>query len=75
MKLPISTTHVLVGAIMGIGLARGLSGIDSRIAKKIFKSWLITVPAAAVVSVVLFLLGRAFMLDFVRELVLAARAG
>jgi len=73
MKLPISTTHVLVGAIMGIGLARGLSGIDSRIAKKIFKSWLITVPAAAVVSVVLFLLGRAFLLDFVRELVLAAR--
>jgi len=75
MKLPISTTHVLVGAIMGIGLARGLAGIDSRIAKKIFKSWIITVPAAAVVSVVLFLLGRAFLLDIVREMVLAARAG
>ncbi len=74
MKLPVSTTHVLVGAIMGIGLARGLSGIDSRIAKKIFKSWIITVPAAAIVCVALFLLGRAFMLDFVRELVLAARA-
>jgi len=72
MKLPISTTHVLVGAIMGIGLARGLAGIDSRIAKKIFKSWLITVPAAAVVCIILFLLGRAFMLDFVRELVLMA---
>ncbi len=73
MKLPVSTTHTLVGAIMGIGLARGLAGIDSRIAKKIFKSWLITVPAAAVVCIILFLLGRAFMLDFVRELVLAAR--
>ena len=57
---------------MGIGLARGLSGIDSRIAKKIFKSWLITVPAAAIVCIILFLLGRAFLLDFVRELVLAA---
>jgi PiT family inorganic phosphate transporter len=75
MKLPVSTTHTLVGAIMGIGLARGLSGIDSRIAKKIFKSWIITVPAAAIVCIVLFLLGRAFMLDFVRELVIAARAG
>ncbi|KPJ98387.1 MAG: hypothetical protein AMJ60_08390 [Desulfobacterales bacterium SG8_35] len=75
MKLPVSTTHTLVGAIMGIGLARGLAGIDSRIAKKIFKSWLVTVPAAAVVCIVLFLLGRAFLLDFVRQLVLAARVG
>jgi PiT family inorganic phosphate transporter len=74
MKLPVSTTHTLVGAIMGIGLARGLSGIDSRIAKKIFKSWVITVPAAAIVCIILFLLGRAFLLDFVMELVLAARA-
>lgn len=73
MKLPVSTTHTLVGAIMGIGLARGLSGIDSRIAKKIFKSWLITVPAAAIVCIILFLLGRALILDFVVGLVLAAR--
>jgi PiT family inorganic phosphate transporter len=75
MKLPVSTTHTLVGAIMGIGLARGLAGIDSRIAKKIFKSWVITVPAAAIVCIALFLLGRAFMLDFVRGLVLSAGAG
>jgi PiT family inorganic phosphate transporter len=75
MKLPVSTTHTLVGAIMGIGLARGLAGIDSRIAKKIFKSWLITVPAAAIVCIVLFLIGRTLMLDFVRGLVLSAGAG
>jgi PiT family inorganic phosphate transporter len=60
---------------MGIGLARGLAGIDSRIAKKIFRSWLITVPAAAVVCIILFLLGRAFLLDFAIQLVLAAKVG
>jgi PiT family inorganic phosphate transporter len=75
MKLPVSTTHTLVGAIMGIGLARGLAGIDSRIAKKIFKSWLITVPVAAIICIVLFLIGRAFLLDFVIGLVLAAGEG
>ncbi|MFC1837454.1 inorganic phosphate transporter [Thermodesulfobacteriota bacterium] len=75
MKLPVSTTHTLVGAIMGIGLARGLAGIDSRIAKKIFKSWLITVPAAAIICIMLFLSGRTFMLDFVIGLVLSAEAG
>ena len=72
LKLPVSTTHTLVGAIMGIGLARGLAGIDSRIAKKIFKSWLITVPVAAIICIILFLIGRTFMLDFVRGLVLSA---
>jgi PiT family inorganic phosphate transporter len=75
MQLPVSTTHTLVGAIMGIGLARGLSGIDSRIAKKIFKSWIITVPVAAIICIILFLLGRAFMLDFVRGLVISHRLG
>src|SRR5210317_2439386 len=43
MSLPVSTTHTLVGAIMGIGLARGLSGINRQVARKIFSSWIITV--------------------------------
>ncbi len=72
MKLPVSTTHTLVGAILGIGMARGLGGINSAITGKIFSSWLITVPAAALLSAGLFLIGRLFMFDFVRELVLAA---
>lgn len=71
MSLPVSTTHTLVGAIMGIGLARGLSGINTAVAKKIFSSWVITVPAAALLSMVLFVFGRLFFLEKVRLLILA----
>ena len=63
MGLPVSTTHTLVGAILGIGLARGLSGINTKTTGRIFASWFITVPAAAILSVVFFLLGKHFLLD------------
>jgi len=69
MKLPISTTHTLVGAILGIGLARGLGGIDRTITKKIFGSWFVTVPAAAILSMILFFLGRAYLFDTVRDFI------
>lgn len=57
MKLPVSTTHTLVGAILGIGLARGLGGVNRMITGKIFTSWFVTVPAAAILSAFLYLLG------------------
>jgi PiT family inorganic phosphate transporter len=72
LKLPISTTHTLVGAIMGIGLARGLAGINRGVVRKIFTSWIITVPAAAVVSILLFIIGRHFLFDTIKKMVLAA---
>lgn len=74
MSLPISTTHTLVGAIMGIGLARGLAGINRSVARKIFTSWFITVPVAAIIAIVFFLVGRFFLLDQMREIILAAVA-
>ncbi len=73
LSLPVSTTHTLVGAIMGIGLARGLGGINKSVTKRIFASWLITVPAAAFLSIILFLIGRYFFLDSLIEILLAAR--
>jgi len=71
LKLPISTTHTLVGAILGIGLARGLSGINRSVTRKIFGSWLLTVPAAALLAMFLFVIGRYFFLEQLRLLILA----
>ena len=56
--LPISTTHTVVGAILGVGMARGIAAINLRVVGGIFMSWVITVPAGAVLSVVFFLLLR-----------------
>lgn len=63
LKLPVSTTHVLVGAILGVGLARGLGAVNRRVTRNIFTSWLVTVPAAAVIAIILFLLGKWLLLD------------
>lgn len=73
LSLPVSTTHTLVGAIMGIGLARGLGGINRDVSRKIFGSWFITVPTAAILSMILFLIGRYFFLDTLIDIVLAAQ--
>ena len=53
--MPISTTHTVVGAIIGVGLARGLEALDLRIIKKIVVSWLITLPIAAITAALIYL--------------------
>jgi len=54
--LPISTTHTLVGAVLGVGLARGIAALNLRMVGSIFTSWVITLPAGAVLSIVFFYL-------------------
>lgn len=56
--LPISTTHTLVGAVLGVGLARGVVSLDLNVVKNIVISWLITVPAGAVLAIFFFELIR-----------------
>ncbi len=52
--LPVSTTHTLVGAVLGIGLARGIGALNLKVIVSIFTSWAITLPAGAVLSIIFF---------------------
>lgn len=52
--MPISTTHTLVGAVLGVGLARGIDAIDLRVVGRIFISWVVTIPAGALLAIVFF---------------------
>ena len=52
--MPISTTHTLVGAVLGVGLARGIEAIDLRVVGRIFASWVITIPAGAFLAIIFF---------------------
>ena len=54
MGLPISTTHAVVGSVVGVGLARGLKAIDLRVIRKIVISWAVTIPAAALMTIFIF---------------------
>jgi len=56
LGLPISTSHTVVGAVIGVGLARGLEAVDLSVIKKIILSWLLTLPVSAGTSVVIFLI-------------------
>jgi PiT family inorganic phosphate transporter len=57
--LPISTTHTLVGAVLGVGLARGIAALNLRVIVTIFISWLITLPAGAGLAIVFFFIFKA----------------
>jgi PiT family inorganic phosphate transporter len=57
--IPVSTTQILVGAVLGVGFARGIGAIDLRVVGNIFMSWIITLPAGAFLAILFFWLFRA----------------
>jgi PiT family inorganic phosphate transporter len=52
--LPISTTHTLVGAVLGVGLARGMEALNLTVVRNIFMSWIVTLPAGGLLSILFF---------------------
>ena len=60
--IPISTTHTLVGAVLGVGLARGVGAIDLRVVGNIFTSWVVTLPAGAGLSIIFFYIFKAIFI-------------
>jgi PiT family inorganic phosphate transporter len=57
--LPVSTTHIAVGAVMGVGLARGIGALDLRVIGNIVVSWIVTLPAGAILAALFFFLFKA----------------
>ena len=61
-SIPVSTTHIAVGAVVGVGLARGIGALDLRVIGGIFMSWVITLPVGALLSIFFFFFFRGLFL-------------
>jgi len=59
--IPISTTHTLVGAVLGVGMARGITAINLAVVGRIFLSWAVTIPAGALLSITFFYILKAIL--------------
>ena len=57
--LPISTTQTLVGAVLGVGLARGIAALNLGVVRNIFISWVVTLPVGAALSILFFYIIKA----------------
>jgi phosphate/sulfate permease len=64
LGLPISTTHALVGAVFGVGMARGIQALNLQMLKDIVISWIVTIPFCAILSIVAF-----YLLRFISKIV------
>ena len=56
LGMPISTTHTIVGAVVGVGFARGIAALNLRLIKNIILTWFITVPGTAICTMILYVL-------------------
>lgn len=59
--IPVSATQTLVGAVLGVGLARGIGALNLNVIRNIFTSWIVTIPATAGISIMFFYLIKALL--------------
>jgi len=60
--IPVSTTHTLVGAVLGVGMARGIAALNLGVLKNIAVSWVVTLPAGAILSMIFFFMLKGIFL-------------
>ena len=61
--MPISTTHTLVGAVLGVGFARGIAALNLRVVGNIFMSWIVTLPVGALLAIIFFFMFKGMFID------------
>ncbi|MDB2318502.1 inorganic phosphate transporter, partial [bacterium] len=61
--LPISTTHTLVGAVLGVGLARGINALNLKTMRNIVAGWAITIPAGAILCMIFYFILKLIFVD------------
>jgi phosphate/sulfate permease len=54
LGIPISTTHTMVGSVIGVGFARGIATLNLRVIRNIITSWFVTIPVAAITTVIIY---------------------
>ena len=59
--IPVSTTHTLVGAVLGVGMARGISAINLTVVGRVFLSWIVTIPAGAALTILFLFIFRTIL--------------
>ena len=63
LGVPVSTTHTITGAIVGVGAARRVSAVRWNVAKDIVVAWIVTMPAAGLIGALFYLIATAFKLS------------
>jgi PiT family inorganic phosphate transporter len=61
LGLPVSATHTIVGAIVGVGLARSIGAVDAQVLRGIFASWIVTIPITTLLGAITFALVRSLL--------------
>ena len=54
LGIPVSATQTLVGAVLGVGLARGIGALNLIVIRNIFTSWILTLPAASILTIIFY---------------------